>query len=57
MYALAGGPPFRPGLMREANGVALPVEVWAVPREQFENDRFPKQKGVSNAPSRPEGKL
>ncbi|NPU91068.1 MAG: allophanate hydrolase [Gammaproteobacteria bacterium] len=35
MYALAGGPPFRPGLMREANGVALPVEVWAVPREQF----------------------
>lgn len=35
MYALAGGPPFRPGLMREANGIALPVEVWAVPREQF----------------------
>ncbi|HVL02204.1 MAG TPA: allophanate hydrolase, partial [Dongiaceae bacterium] len=35
MYALAGGPPFRPGLMREDNGVALPVEVWAVPREQF----------------------
>ncbi len=35
MYALAGGPPLRPGLMREDNGVALPVEVWAVPRDQF----------------------
>ncbi len=35
LYALAGGPPFRPGLMREDNGIALPVEVWAVPREQF----------------------
>jgi allophanate hydrolase len=35
MYALAGGPPFRPGLMREDNGTALPVEVWAVPREHF----------------------
>lgn len=35
MYALAGGPPFRPGLMREANGAALPVEVWAVPQAQF----------------------
>ena len=35
MYALAGGPPYRPGLMRETNGVALPVEVWGVPRDQF----------------------
>lgn len=35
MYALAGGPPFRPGLMREHDGAALPVEIWAVPREQF----------------------
>lgn len=35
MYALAGGPLLRPGLMREDNGAALPVEVWAVPREHF----------------------
>lgn len=35
MYALAGGPPFRPGLMREDKGAALPVEVWAVPQAQF----------------------
>jgi allophanate hydrolase len=35
LYALAGGPPFRPGLIRvEANndrGVAIDVEVWRLP--------------------------
>ncbi len=37
-YALAGGPPFRPGLKRvskEENGEAIFVEVWAVPQEHF----------------------
>jgi allophanate hydrolase len=32
LYALAGGPPFRPGLVRdEANGVSIEVEVWHLP--------------------------
>ena len=36
LYALAGGPPQRPGLMRdERNGVAIEVEVWEMPAEQF----------------------
>lgn len=36
MYALAGGPPFRPGLIRdEESGTWLPVEVWRVPADQF----------------------
>lgn len=37
LYALAGGPPFRPGLMRVADGegVAIKTEVWAMPAEAF----------------------
>lgn len=36
MYALAGGPPFRPGLiLDESNGAAIEVEIWSVPAEQF----------------------
>ncbi len=32
-YALAGGPPFRPGLVRtEAGGAAILLEVWALPK-------------------------
>jgi allophanate hydrolase len=32
LYALAGGPPKRPGLMRdERNGVSIEVEVWEMP--------------------------
>ena len=32
LYALAGGPPFRPGLVRdEAQGAAIDVEVWELP--------------------------
>lgn len=32
LYALAGGPPFRPGLVRdEVNGSAIDVEVWQMP--------------------------
>jgi allophanate hydrolase len=35
-YALPGGPPFRPGLIRVAEGGAsIDVEVWAVPAEHF----------------------
>ena len=35
-YALPGGPPFRPGLVRvKDSGVAIDVEVWRVPAEHF----------------------
>jgi allophanate hydrolase len=35
-YALPGGPPFRPGLVRVKElGVAIDVEVWRVPAEHF----------------------
>lgn len=35
-YALAGGPPLRPALVRsEAGGAAIEVEVWAVPAAEF----------------------
>ena len=35
-YALPGGPPFRPGLLRAArDGAAIDVELWAVPQEQL----------------------
>lgn len=36
MYALAGGPPFRPGLiMDEQSGAAIDVEIWSVPAAEF----------------------
>lgn len=35
LYALSGGPPYRPGLVRSANGAAIDVEVWALPETQF----------------------
>ena len=34
LYALAGGPPYRPGLVRAQHGASIEVEVWALPREQ-----------------------
>jgi allophanate hydrolase len=35
-YALPGGPPFRPGLVRvPAGGASIDVEVWSVPAEHF----------------------
>jgi allophanate hydrolase len=35
-YALPGGPPFRPGLVRvPTGGASVDVEVWSVPAEQF----------------------
>ncbi|BFM50322.1 allophanate hydrolase [Marinomonas sp. THO17] len=36
MYALAGGPPYRPGLILDAEqGQAIEVEVWSVPSAHF----------------------
>lgn len=36
LYALAGGPPYRPGLiLDEAEGAAIEVEVWSIPATQF----------------------
>lgn len=36
MYALAGGPPSRPGLIRDTqNGAAIDVEIWSMPKEHF----------------------
>jgi allophanate hydrolase len=37
-YALPGGPPYRPGLVRVsagATGAAIDVEVWSIPAAQF----------------------
>ncbi len=35
LYALAGGPPRRPGLLRVAEGGAIATEVWALPEAGF----------------------
>ena len=36
LWALAGGPPFRPGMMRVAeDGVAIEVEVWELPSSEL----------------------
>ncbi|WP_323766326.1 allophanate hydrolase [Marinovum sp.] len=32
LYALAGGPPARPGLLRREAGAAIEVEVWSLPK-------------------------
>ncbi len=32
LFALAGGPPQRPGLLRDPSGSAIAVEVWGLPR-------------------------
>lgn len=34
LYALGGGPPRRPGLIRDPGGAAIEVEVWALPQAQ-----------------------
>ncbi len=34
-YALAGGPPFRPGMVRVDAGAAIELEVWRLPRSAF----------------------
>ncbi|MGP1256897.1 MAG: allophanate hydrolase [Kiloniellales bacterium] len=33
-YALPGGPPYRPGLVRTAEGAAIELEIWALPETQ-----------------------
>jgi allophanate hydrolase len=35
LHALAGGPPFRPGLVRQGWGAAIELEIWALPTERF----------------------
>jgi allophanate hydrolase len=35
LYALPGGPPQRPGLVRATRGAPIEVEVWELPVEQF----------------------
>ena len=36
MFALAGGPPSRPGLIRDTdNGVAIEIEIWSMPAENL----------------------
>ncbi|WP_404401936.1 allophanate hydrolase [Pelagibacterium halotolerans] len=37
LYALAGGPPFRPGMVRTApgTGTSISLEVWALPKPAF----------------------
>ncbi|MCR9073464.1 MAG: allophanate hydrolase [Alphaproteobacteria bacterium] len=35
LYSLAGGPPFRPGLVRSADGAAIELEIWALPIAAF----------------------
>lgn len=36
LYALAGGPPFRPGMVRvDQGGVAIDVEVWELPSKEL----------------------
>ena len=35
LYALAGGPPWRPGLVREAGAGSIDVEVWAMPQARL----------------------
>ncbi|MEM8572313.1 MAG: allophanate hydrolase [Pseudomonadota bacterium] len=32
LYALPGGPPERPGLIRSGNGASIALEIWALPR-------------------------
>ncbi|WP_417792386.1 allophanate hydrolase [Stutzerimonas xanthomarina] len=38
LYALAGGPPFRPGMVRvDRGGVAIEVEVWEIPSSELDS--------------------
>jgi allophanate hydrolase len=34
LYALPGGPPFRPGLVRDLHSTAIELEVWAMPTDR-----------------------
>ena len=35
LYALPGGPPYRPGMIHDGNGAAIEVEVWELPESEF----------------------
>jgi allophanate hydrolase len=35
LYALPGGPPARPGLVRDSTGAAIEMEIWRMPQEHF----------------------
>lgn len=35
LYALPGGPPARPGMVRDASGGAIEIEIWRMPQEHF----------------------
>jgi len=35
LYALAGGPPARPGMVRSGDGGAIELETWALPKARF----------------------
>jgi allophanate hydrolase len=35
LYALPGGPPYRPGLVRSDQGASIEIEIWAMPLERF----------------------
>jgi len=35
LFALAGGPPYRPGIVRDAGGAAIDIEVWRMPLPQI----------------------
>jgi len=47
-YALAGGPPYRPGLVRDENGRSIEVEVWELPAQFFGSfvDGIPAPLGI-----------
>ena len=34
-YALPGGPPYRPGMVRSENGAAIELEIWELPASEF----------------------
>lgn len=35
LYALPGGPPYRPGMVRAAAGENIEIEIWAIPLDRF----------------------
>jgi allophanate hydrolase len=35
LYALPGGPPARPGMVRDATGGTIEIEIWRMPQENF----------------------
>ncbi|MBE7635265.1 allophanate hydrolase [Sneathiella sp. P13V-1] len=48
LYKLAGGPPFRPGLIQEEGGASIELEIWALPKSNFGAfiDNIPSPLGI-----------